>query len=74
MTTQAKSRFFKKRKVRSYETERVEGEPDINRDSNCPKTDLTELTDEYGSTTGIMDVLRDPADESAKRDEDMPEQ
>lgn len=58
--------------LQNTKKENVDGEPRIRREPPRPRS-LPELSDEHGSTTGVMPILRDPDDDSAKRDEDMPE-
>lgn len=50
---------------------RSELEPMLKREHIRPKSE-PENKHEIGSATGIMPIYREPADDSAKRDEDSP--
>jgi hypothetical protein len=52
---------------------RSELEPLLQREQERPKT-VPEMpeTEDIGSTTGIMPIYREPADDTAERDEDTP--
>lgn len=56
----------------SDKRDKVDGEPLIQREPTRPQS-LPEMNDEHGSTTGIMPIFRDPADSSAQRDDNLPE-
>lgn len=58
---------------RTGEFRRVEGEPAINREPIRPKSVPT-VDDGSASRTGVVPAYREPADETAKRDEDQPAQ
>ena len=58
---------------RTGEFQRVEGEPAMNREPIRPKS-VPEIDDSSASTTGLVPIYREPADETAKRDEDTPAQ
>lgn len=59
--------------LQSDKHEEQEGQPRIRREPPRPRS-LPELNEGHGSTTGIMPILRDPDDESAVGDENLPEE
>jgi hypothetical protein len=61
------------RESRTGEFRRVEGEPAINREPIRPKS-VPAADDGSASKTGVVPAYREPADETAKRDEDQPAQ
>jgi len=47
-------------------------EPSLHREPIRPKEEDTEVPKTSASITGIMPIYREPADETAERDDDMP--